>query len=147
MVSANDGIITESAIYYATVEQSGSETVEANFSYTTDYAALSIWELSGYTAYDLVNSTGSGSSGCCAVSETSVPSNSFVIAGAAAEGAASWTGTTGFNLTSGSDWGSPFAFLMVAGLAVISSIIYYYNWADHILRVMPRTIPGAIISG
>lgn len=105
-VVQNDGTITESGAYYAVITSTGGiDTITASFSSSTRYAVLSVWEISGYTPLDLVYSSGSGSSGCCSVTQKTISPYSFVLAGAAVDSAGSWTGTSGFTLKTGTDWG------------------------------------------
>ena len=106
IVETNDGVTTKSGAYYAPISSTGgTDTVHVYFSSSIRYAVISVWEIAGYTPLGLVYSSGYGSSGCCSVTQKTISQYSFVLAGAAVDSAGSWTGTSGFTLTTGTDWG------------------------------------------
>ena len=80
-VNINDGTITESGIYYATISSTGSDTIKVTFSTSTRYVVLSVWEIHGYTTSGVVVSSGSGDGSSFSVTSTSVASGSFALAG------------------------------------------------------------------
>lgn len=104
-VNVNDGTITVSQISYGTAQTSGADTVTTTFSQQTRYVVLSVWDINGYSASNPVTTKNSNDGSSFSVPSVNIASNSFTLAGVAADSAGTWSGTSGFSLTSGTDWG------------------------------------------
>lgn len=103
-VEITDGIITVSEIFYGVAVSSLTDTVTAYFSSSTKYVSLSVWEISGYYPEAIVTSSGSGDGATFSVTSVGIASNSFVLAGVAADSAGTWSGTSGFTFSHGADY-------------------------------------------
>jgi len=105
-VAQDDGVSTQSEIWYGTINSTGSDTVKVTFSPSSKYVVLSVWEISGYYTDGIVTSTGTADGSPFTVTNVTIPSGSFALVGVASDSACgSWTGTSGFTFTKGCDWG------------------------------------------